>query len=356
MLAIMLPVTLILAAMAINIAYLELSRTEMYIASDSAARATGREFTISNDQNLARAKGRDAAGRNLVQGAPLQLADQDFVFGQASRNSVSDRYQFSAGGSFPNAVEVTARFTASSPNGPLRFLLPNILPGSSVESTQTARSNQIEVDIALVIDRSGSMAYASNEPAVYPPLPAAAPPGWFFDGPAPNPSRWREAVDSVIAFINELQQSPINEQVSLVTYNSQAVIDQNLTANYAAILNPLVAYTNYFQSGATNIGGGITAGHFSFVAGAQREYAAKVMIVLTDGIDTMGSNPVAAATNAADQEIMIFTITFAQEADQATMQQVASVGHGKHYHAVNGANLTAIFKDIARQLPVLISR
>ena len=42
MLAILLPVVIILAAFAINIAYLELNRTEMFIASDAVSRATGR--------------------------------------------------------------------------------------------------------------------------------------------------------------------------------------------------------------------------------------------------------------------------------------------------------------------------
>jgi Ca-activated chloride channel family protein len=356
LLALMLPVVVILAAFAINIAYLELNRTEMHIASDAASRAAGREFMITNDQALSRAKGRDAGSRNSIGGKPLQLADTDFVFGQSSRSSASSRYTFIAGGGRPNAVEVTARRTTGSVNGPLEMLLPNPFTTTKVESFQTARSNQIEVDVALVIDRSGSMAYADNEPAVFPPLPAAAPPGWLFDGPVPNPSRWRDAVAAVDVFLTELSSSPINEMVSLSTYNDGTRVDEQLTTNYANIRSDLDGYTNFFESGATNIGGGINAGVSTFEGPNARPFAAKVIIVLTDGIDTVGSDPIGIAEDAAEQQIMVFSITFANEADQATMAQVAVKGHGKHYHAATGTNLTQVFRDIARQLPVLLSK
>ncbi len=329
----------------------------MFIASDAVSRATGREFMLTNDTTVARAKGRAAASRNSIGGKPLKLSNSDFVFGQSARAGTANRYSCVAGGGANrNAVEVTARRTTGSIDGPLKLLLPNPFFIQSVESTQTSRSNQIEVDIALVIDRSGSMAYASDEPAVFPPLPEAAAPGWFFNGPAPNPSRWRDAVAAVNVFLNELTISPINEMVALVTYNNAVNLDQTLTSNYNSILTSLNNYTNFFQSGQTNIGGGINGGQNCFAFSAGRPFAAKVMIVLTDGIDTVGSDPIGAAISAADDQIMIFTITFSDEADQATMQTVASSANGKHYHAANGVNLSLVFKDIARQLPILISK
>lgn len=357
MLAILLPVVIILAAFAINIAYLELNRTEMFIASDATSRAAGREFMLTNNTVLARVKGRDAASRNSIGGKPLKLKDSDFVFGQSARAGLPDRYSFTAGGgSSRNAVEVTARRTTGSLDGPLALLLPNPFFINSVESSQTSRSNQIEVDVVLVIDRSGSMAYASAEPAAFPPLPAAAYPGWFFNGPAPNPSRWRDAVAAVDVFLNELTLSPINEMVALVTYNDGVNLDQTLTTNYNFIQTGLNNYTNFFESGQTNIGGGINGGQNCFALNSGRPFAAKVMILLTDGIDTVGSDPIEAALDAVEEQIMIFTITFSDEADQATMQTVATLAKGKHYHASNGANLSLVFKDIARQLPILISK
>lgn len=348
-------VIVILAAFAINIAYLELCRTEMYVASDSASRAAGREFMVSNSTDQARIRGRQAAELNTIAGKALTLTDGDFVFGQSNRNSLNSRYSFTPGGSHPNAVEVTVRRTNESANGPIPVLIPNPFEVSGVNSTQTARANQTEMDIAIVLDRSGSMAFASNESSSL-ELPAAAPPGWNFNGPVPNPSRWLDAVEAVGEFLNELTASPVNESVSLATYNHELVIDRGLTSDYSSVLAGMQPYTNHFVEGDTNIGGGIFAGIQTFAMPQSRPYASKVMIVMTDGIDTMGSNPVFAAEEAAKQKIMVFTITFSDEADQSTMKLVAAKGLGKHYHATSGSSLTEVFRDIARQLPILISK
>lgn len=355
LLAVGMLVIVILAAFAINIAYLELTRTEMYIASDAASRAAGREFMISNSMDDAKVRARLAAELNPIGGKSLKLADGDFVFGQATRDSLSTRYTFRPGGDRPNAVEVTARRTDGSENGPIQVLIPNPFGTAGINSTQTARANQTEVDIAIVLDRSGSMAFASNETAGE-FLPAAAPPGWDFNGPVPSPSRWRDAVAAVGAFLNELNASPVNELVSLSTYNEGVVIDRELTSNYASIRTAMQSYSNYFVEGDTNIGGGIFAGLQSFALSQSRPYASRVIIVLTDGIDTVGSNPVFAAEEAARQKTMVFAITFSDEADQATMQRVAEKGLGKHYHADNRSSLTEVFRDIARQIPILLSK
>ena len=59
--AILLPVLLILAGFAINIAWLELTRTELTTAADSAARAANREYRRSLNQANAVARGTAAA-------------------------------------------------------------------------------------------------------------------------------------------------------------------------------------------------------------------------------------------------------------------------------------------------------
>jgi Ca-activated chloride channel homolog len=356
LMAILLPVALILGGFAINIAMIELNRTEMYISADAASRAAGRDFALTSSRDIAMESAREAARRNTVGGAPLLLADSDFVFGQAFRNQEAERYEFNPGGAFPNAVEVSVKRTKTSGNGAIAMPFGSIFSNTKVEASQTSRSNQIEVDIAMVVDCSGSMAYAADEPAVYPPFPKKAPPGWDFGKEAPSECRWRDAVNSIEVFIDELDKSPMKELVSLSTYSDSAGIDQPLTSDYKKIRQSLNERTNKFNAGATNISGGINEGRRSLAANSARDYAAKIMVVLTDGIDTTGSNPVLSAEEAAKQKIMIFTVTFSNEADQKTMGQVAQKGMGKHYHATNASDLRNIFRDIARQLPILITR
>ena len=356
LLAILLPVAIILAAFAINIAWMELGRTELFIASDAAARAGGRQFVLTNDQNAAKVTARDAASRNPVAGQPLHLNDSDFVFGQSTRTALNQRFNFTAGGGHPNALQLLGNRGTSSADGPIPLLLPNILGRSSFATQQMARSTQLDIDVAIVLDRSGSMAYAATEPAVWPPAPAAAPSGWQFGDHVPPHSRWLNAVNAVDAFIVEMSQSPANELVALVTYNGGASIDQPLTTNYGLLDSAMDVYTQNYNSGATNIEAGIIQGVNSFATPTAKPWAAKVIILLTDGIVNAGGDPVVAAQNAANQKITIFTISFALEADQALMQDIATVGQGKHYHASTGGSLATVFQDIARNLPILLTQ
>lgn len=348
--AFLLPVLLALASFAVNIAFMELCRTELRTATDSATRASGRTLALTGDENASRAAARDAGTKNSIAGQPLNLDDADFVFGRGTRPAITSRYTFTPGGAFPNAV----RITAHGPNVPQ--LMPGLLGNTVYEPMQIATSTQTELDVALVLDRSGSMAYASNEPAVYPPFPVAALVGWDFCQSAPSPSRWRDLVLGVADFLDVLNSSPQQEAVALVTYSSTSTIDVDLTSDYASLNAALSNYTNAFCGGSTAIGLGVNDGVRALLdRGTDRKWASKVIVVMTDGIHNTGEGPVIPAQNAANGGIQVHTITFALEADQSLMQTVASVGGGKHFHAASGADLREVFRQIAQSLPTMLT-
>jgi Flp pilus assembly protein TadG len=356
LMVLLLPIALLMSAIAINLAYLELSRTEMIIATDAAARAGGRDLIASDSVKTARKRAKQLAALNPVAGDSLVLSDSDIEFGKSVRQSAG-RYDFTVTSTNPNAVRVAAHRDSSNKNGPIPLLMPSILGTSSVSTTQEAISTQIEVDIGLVLDRSGSMAYAANEINGALPVPALAPPGWNWGDPVPPGSRWLDLVAAVNVFAGELTSSPGNELLSLSSYNNTAITNTSLTLNYATVVSALDIYTMNFTHGATNIGGGIAEGAGALVSSpAQRSGAAKVLIVLTDGIHNTGLDPLVAAQAAADAGIMIFAVTFSDEAEQTRMQQVAAIGNGRHYHATNSSQLSAVFRDIAASLPTLLTK
>ena len=356
LMAFVLAATVVVAAFVISLAFIELHRTELAIATDAAARAGGRQFAITGDKTLAKSTARDAASRNPVGGVPLSLTDGDFQFGKASRGNLASKYGF-ATGSTENALQVTGRRVAGGADGGIRVAFPNVFGVSEVNSQYSSISTQIEVDVALVIDRSGSMAYAADEPAVYPPIPKNAESDWDFGDECPPNSRWHDVVAAVSVFTQELANSPANEHVSLATYASSGTTDVSLTDDYNSILEGMDEYTNEFESGGTNIRAGIIEGTNAVAEwGPGREWAAKVVIVMTDGIRTAGGDPVDAARDAADDGVMVFAVTFSDEADQNSMKNVADEGHGKHFHATTGADLIAVFREIAKSLPTLLTK
>lgn len=356
---VMLPVIFILAAFAINIAYIQLCQTELQISTDVAAKAAGRNYAIHRDFDQALAIANQAGQLNQVAGAALSFEADDLKTGMATLATTGGRYEFSETSfdSDPvNSLELVGRRESDSANGEIGIYLPTFLGANQFEIRTTSVSTQVEVDVAIVLDRSGSMAYASNEAAVFPPYPAAAPLGWDFGSPAPTPCRWRDAVASVNSFLSQLSTTPLDEQVALATYADGARIDQDLTRSYGDIQTALNQHTRQLDGGGTNIAAGLQAAQAALSADGARSFASKVIIILTDGKRSVGPNPTSMAQSIADDGTMIIAITFAQEADQGTMQKIAEIGNGFHIHAVDSTALLNAFETVNRKLPTILTR
>jgi hypothetical protein len=297
------------------------------------------------------------ANKNLVSNKPLILRASDFDLGVSARYGVDKRYQFVPSNENVNALRLTVNKSSGSPSGPVQLVFPMLNVRGEVSMSREAISTQLELDIALVIDRSGSMAYSANEKAAFPPNPKAAVDGWAFGQRVPDNSRWLDTVSAVNVFLEELSNSPHDEQVSLSTYADKGKADTELTNNYDAILNALDPYSIRFNSGGTNIGDGLKAGVNSLVKGKKsRPWATKVLIVMTDGIFNAGPNPIGVSESIAKQGVMIFTVTFSNEANKKDMIRVAEIGGGKHFHANSSKDLVLVFKEMAKMMPTLLSQ
>ena len=349
LLVVLLPVALAISAFAINVVYMELARTQLQVNTDIATRAAGRALAVTGDQAQAIAAAKRMMQLNTFVNQRLDVTDNNIVFGASTRTSECERYSFSLSNN-PNAV----RFET---NGKVRvpMLFPTLGVPVDFRPIKQAISTQSELDIALVIDRSGSMAFGSNEPAGnY--NPAMAPLGWTWGDPVPPGSRWNDAVAAVDSFLSYLNTTVHDERVALVTYSDNASREEKLTTNYALLGASLTNISLSFKGGSTNIGDGITSGAAELGdKKAARPWASRVLIVLTDGIWTSGVDPAIAATAAVGEDITIYTLTFSAEADQAKMSQIATIGGGLHFHASNGTELTEAFRAIAHSLPTLLT-
>jgi Mg-chelatase subunit ChlD len=356
MILILLPVLLSIAAYAVNLAHIESAHTEIRIANDVAAKAAGRVYSLTGDRDLALEAAQEAADNNpIFNEFVLPIEDSDLTIGSSTRPADADAYQFTP--SFQgNSVRIMTQSLADGDGNAIGTLLPIFGFQSDIRPLLTSISTQSDIDIALVIDRSGSMAYASNEIAEYPPAPAAAPAGWDFGAPVPPQSRWLDLVAAIDVFRNALNDSPQEEMVSLSVYNDESATLVELTDDYAQLSFPLDEISNQFDIGGTNIGDGMLRGLNTLTNADQaRTDAAKVIIVLTDGVHNLGTSPFDAARISADRGVSVFTITFSDEAKQGDMETVADIAGGSHIHAVTGDALKQAFVDIVKQLPNVIT-
>jgi Flp pilus assembly protein TadG len=356
LIAFCLPVLIIIAAFAVNVAWMQLVRTELRTATDSAARAAAKELSLSQNEASARKEGQDVALRNKVAGLPLKLAAGDIVFGNGAQASPTSRFKFTPGGAKPNAVQVTGLRTSGSATGPVNMLFSGILGTKLFEPSETATATLLDRDICIVVDRSGSMMES---------LDGGKNPQGACDKPHPTKSRWGALAIAVNAFLDELAKTAQDERVGMASYSSditdcgikykKSTIDSDLVSDLSVIRGEIAQISGKPVKGSTAISAGLDQGIKVLTGKKARPFAVKTIVLMTDGIHNLGPEPLLSAKNAAKQDIVIHTITFSGDADIKRMKDVAAAAGGKHFHAPDGNALVSIFKEIANTLPVMIT-
>jgi hypothetical protein len=399
MMAIILPVLALLAAFCINVAHMQLTRTELMVATDAAARAGGRAFSESQNVNAAKIAAYATAALNNVNNEPLQLRMSDganeMEFGNSTQPGGNHgRYLFNKvptssitnGNAMVSAFRVHGRRDGGALSGNVPLVIPGILGQDVFETQLDSVAMQVDRDIALVLDRSGSMGwYTFNWPSGTDPWSntvkkAAVRAGvmykdngnyyytngnnsdtyqlwaWEDHFGLPNvPTRpWDDLVLAVNAFVNVLNTTVQNEQLSLSSYSTNGTLDRQLQFNYSVITNRI---NQLGPSGNTAIGLGMQRGGQTLAHSSARPFAAKTMVVMTDGIHNTGIYPDVVATSLMQShKLTIHTVTFGAGADQQLMQTVAAIGGGRHYHAASGAELISVFEEIANNLPTILTK
>ncbi len=322
--AVLLAAFLAMVAISIEIAHIQLARTELRSATDAASKAAALELAQTQDINRAINRGTDVAAQNQVIGDPLLLSPGDFQFGSSVENIATGRFGFSQGGTPINGVRVTGSRTAGSRSGPISLFFGNFLGTSIFEPQAVATATFINRDVVLVVDRSGSM----------------------------GGRLLRELQAALFLFTRTLAETPVDEHVGMASYEATATIDAPLRPNLAEIDN---AARRLRAAGLTSISSGMQAGQQIFQSGRSARFVERTMIVMTDGQHNRGPEPRIVASALAAQNVVIHTITFGPAADIPRMQEVAAIGRGRHFHAVNGAQLAEIYREIALSLSTLLT-
>ncbi len=486
--AVLLPLLFLLSGFAINLAYMQLAATEMKVATDSTAHAAGRAMSEwqrrATKENLPPSERREMiiqetyniveriSAANPVGGKTIAVAlnDTNVEFGVSRQTTTNGMYEFSH---IPADEIRTSSARASSVgitgtvNLPLAFQAMRGI--TDFTSSRRSVATQVDRDIALVLDRSGSMLHFMDEEALtemmntlYNTFETKTRRVWnpwrrryefveyrdrkissgdrdraslvggesiynrivsqdvvnemaqwlreeenspsnqrifeyvkdwrnFHNGRtnfnsfrisrAPDFSRWFMLSLGVEAFLNVLGGEEGNpepgtdqkELVSLVTFNSNARVDLALTDDDVATggtpyyMNVRDEVEEIVPFGGTGIGRGLESGLPPIIdpdyasangveGAAARPFAAKTVVILTDGENTAGESPASVVQRVVkDNPVTIHTVTFSMGANQQPMIDVARVGGGSHFHADEGDRLVRIFEEIANNLPTILT-
>lgn len=358
LIAVLMPVFVLMAAFAVDVAWMQLVRTELRTATDSASRAGAKTLSLRQDQTAARNAAIDAASRNLVAGQGLQVPGGAVEFGQSAQAKPDARFLFSAGANPINAVRVFGSRTAGSPGGQVSLFFGSVLGTPGFEPQMTATSTMLDRDICLVIDRSGSMGLD---------ISFSGTGNGQNCGPLSTRTRFFALAQAVDAFLNELDLTFPEERVALASYSSRfrrrcsngnldfptAQLHNSLTLDYTAISGTMNAFLQNGIGGSTAIGEGLREG-VNGLRGA-RPFAIKTIVLMTDGRHNRGVTPEAVAPEASGADCTVHTVTFSPNADIPRMQRVADATGGRHFHADTASDLAIVFREIARTLPVLVT-
>jgi Flp pilus assembly protein TadG len=389
--AIVLPALLLLCCVALNIAQFRMLRTELRVATDASAHAAGRAMSVYQDVDKTIAFAKQVAAMNTVANKPVELTDEQIYFGRSTRKDVNSRYAFTPVSTedvrsknvIPNSIGVKAF-------GDYPVLLPAISGRNTIPLEEKSVATQVDRDVILVLDKSGSMMTYKNDEDLDDVLYSLYKAGKIkkseyedarddddfssnvvkklsgdmkeyatdrraSSSEAPRHSRWDQLEKGVDAFFEVIEATDQTEYVGLVLFSSSASLDQKLMSSYSPIKSSVAKVK---PSGNTAIGYGMNEGVPElFTSSRARPYATKTIVVLTDGIHNTGTDPVKVAKDIKKKySVTIHSVTFSNEADIERMKEVAEIGGGKHYHSEDGDDLVPIFREIANNLPTILTQ
>ncbi|MEQ1906334.1 MAG: VWA domain-containing protein [Pirellulaceae bacterium] len=308
--------------LSVDIARIHVTRAELRTATDAAARAGAEALSRTQDVNAAIDRAIQIANLNQVAGKNLRIRRDQVSVGQATPGT-GGLFNFDPNGQVINAIRVTGTRTAGSPDGPVGLMFGPLFGVTKFEPSQTSSAVRTDRDIALVLDVSGSM----NDFGRFPAL--------------------QNALNS---FLTELSRTSQKELVSLTVYSTTSRKKLDLTTNLAAISS---SFSSERPAGFTAIGEGLKTGIATLKdKNFARPFASKTVILMTDGNQNTGESPDAVALR--NKDITVHTITFSQGANQSLMRRVADITGGTYLHAETNEQLERAFREIARQLAVLL--
>jgi Ca-activated chloride channel family protein len=167
-------------------------------------------------------------------------------------------------------------------------------------------------------------------------------------------SRWGAIKSIMKGFVRDRK----SDQVGLVMFGSNAYLQSPFTTDLETV-DWLMDQTEVGMAGQmTGIGNAIA---YSTKIFKQDTIKQKVMLLLTDGIDSgQGIPPLDAAQAAKRDSIKIYTIGIGQasnsggyDLDEKTLKEIATTADGRYFNAMNQGQLQQVYNTLDKLHPVV---
>ena len=179
-----------------------------------------------------------------------------------------------------------------------------------------------------------------------------------------SPSRLEAATTAAKTFVSDL---PPQVRVGLVSFDRIARVVASPTVDHQAVLDGidrLILGTGTATGEAIYTALDALAAANDTAGAAATTQGGSAMVLLSDGVPTVGRPVLGAAQDAADEGVPISTIAFGTSdgtvtvqgrlvsvpADPDTMASVAEITAGKFFKAVSAKELRSVYKDIGTRV------
>lgn len=354
--AVFMVVFVAMAAFSIDAAYMQLVKTQLRAATDSAARAGTSALVQGKTDAQARAAAQAMAAKNYVAGRALTLATSDITIGQSQQQN-DGSWAFVAGATPSQATQINSKLFANNANGAVPLFFAPILGVSSFQPQETSVASAFACEVTLCLDRSGSMKWdTSGTEWMYPSPYFSNFNQGYYNAPRTG-SRWHALRDAVNTFTTILSTANAPPRVGVVTWSSSASTDLALSTSMSSVYNAVNAYTTQNFGGGTDMQEGMSRGVTQLTGASVRTYAKRIMILMSDGEWNEGNNPITYASTCASNNITVHTVCFlASGTGPSALQSIASATGGSYYLATDAASLNAAFQQLAYSLPVVLTK
>lgn len=191
---------------------------------------------------------------------------------------------------------------------------------NAIQYAITVASN---VDVVLVIDRSGSMSNGFYESGVY---------------------YLRDAKNAANLFVDLMN---LGDMVGVVSFSSSSSVNYGLTEIIGTDIQTAAkaAIDSLSAGGGTNIGNGLTSGQNELDNNGSSIHPWS-MILLSDGYGSLGN----ALDDIKPKKTKVNTIALGSHADEALLQDIASQTGGEYYFAPFADDLADIYSSLSGQV------
>ena len=331
-------------AMVVDVGLYYTERRKMQNAADAAALAGGQVLMEGGSDAAILASVQSYASQN---GAPSVTA-----FYEPSHSLVGTGKPSNARG-----LSVTTQSTWST-------VFAGVVGVHTMTVQAAAESKYRPLSIVMVLDRSGSMddnSYCTNS-------------SWFCSTSQSACTSWRcrgvwaeqpitDAIEAAKTFVD--LNDPSLTKIGVVTYGSDATLDQGLTASYVQVKS---AIDRQVADGCTNGSTAMFRGRGELLGPRAVPNSVRIMVLLTDGNpnvpycgDCRSNCPQAKnamrleASVAAANNIEIYAIGLGTNVDMGLMNDLAALTGGQAFFAPSSSDLAAVYQQIFDALQLKLS-